>query len=47
LAARLAFPPCDSPPGQHARAHFTQTGHPLIEPMAGKPWNIDDTYVTR
>jgi hypothetical protein len=41
---------CDSTPGRHARAHFTQTGHPLIEPMAGKPWTwcyVDDAYVQR
>ena len=41
---------CDSTPGQHARKHFKETGHQLIEPMSGKPWTwcyVDDTYVTR
>ncbi|HEY2030412.1 MAG TPA: UBP-type zinc finger domain-containing protein [Myxococcales bacterium] len=28
---------CDSTPGRHARAHFAETGHPLIEPMPGGP----------
>src|ERR1700759_5054928 len=38
---------CDSTPGRHARAHFTATGHHLIEPMSGKKWTwcyTDNTY---
>lgn len=41
---------CDSTPGQHARAHFAETGHPLIEPIGGGSWKwcyVDDTYVQR
>jgi uncharacterized UBP type Zn finger protein len=41
---------CDSTPGQHARAHFHATGHPLIEPVSGRKWTwcyIDDAYVNR
>ncbi len=30
---------CDSSPGQHARAHFNRTGHPIIMPYAApKKW---------
>jgi uncharacterized UBP type Zn finger protein len=41
---------CDSTPGRHARAHFAETGHALIEPMSGNKWTwcyVDDTYVQR
>ena len=41
---------CDSTPGRHARAHFHQSKHPLIEPLGGKQWTwcyADDTYVKR
>ena len=41
---------CDSSPGRHARAHFHQSRHPLIEPLGGKQWTwcyLDDAYVER
>ena len=41
---------CDSSPGKHARAHFHQSKHPLIEPLGGKQWiwcYVDDSYVKR
>ncbi len=41
---------CDSTPGRHARAHFHETKHPLIEPLGGGKWTwcyIDDAYVDR
>jgi hypothetical protein len=44
------FGPATRASGQHARPHFTQPGHPSIEPMDGKPLTrryLDDTYVTR
>lgn len=43
---------CDSSIGRHARAHFTETGHAIMEPLdvpAGQTkWQwcyIDDAYV--
>lgn len=41
---------CDSSPGKHARAHFHDSKHPLIEPLGGKQWiwcYLDDSYVER
>ncbi len=41
---------CDSSVGQHARAHFHETRHPLIEPLTGERWTwcyVDDAYVER
>lgn len=33
---------CDSSPSRHARAHFEQTGHPVIESWsAGPKWYWD------
>jgi len=40
---------CDQSPGRHARAHFNETGHPIIEgydPPEGWGWcYIDDMMV--
>ncbi|HZI92910.1 MAG TPA: UBP-type zinc finger domain-containing protein [Patescibacteria group bacterium] len=40
---------CDSSPGRHARAHFHQTGHPIITPLGEKNgWRwcyVDDRYL--
>ena len=42
---------CDSSPGKHARGHFHDTQHPLIEPIGpGRYWTwcyLDDDYVDR
>jgi uncharacterized UBP type Zn finger protein len=40
---------CDSSKNRHARAHFQETGHPLIQSAErGEDWKwcyIDDTYL--
>ena len=40
---------CDSSSGRHARAHFNNTGHPIIEPHgAPKTWAwcyVDEIYL--
>jgi uncharacterized UBP type Zn finger protein len=40
---------CDSSPGRHARSHFHETQHPLIQSAErGENWKwcyIDDTYI--
>jgi uncharacterized UBP type Zn finger protein len=40
---------CDSSKNRHARAHFQETGHPLIQSAErGEDWRwcyIDDTYL--
>jgi len=40
---------CDSSRGRHARAHFHETGHPLIQSAErGEDWRwcyIDDAYL--
>lgn len=38
---------CDSSPGKHARAHFEETGHPIIKDQENTwAWcYIDDDYV--
>jgi uncharacterized UBP type Zn finger protein len=40
---------CDSSPGRHARGHFHETQHPLIQSAErGEDWRwcyIDDTYI--
>jgi hypothetical protein len=42
---------CDASPGKHARGHFHETGHPLVEPLRrGNDWTwcfIDCDYVDR
>ncbi|PKQ15174.1 MAG: hypothetical protein CVT67_10585 [Actinobacteria bacterium HGW-Actinobacteria-7] len=43
---------CDSSPRKHARAHYADTGHPIIGPVSNLPsdwlWCYpDDTYVER
>ena len=40
---------CDSSPGRHSRAHFNETGHPLIQSAeSGEDWKwcyIDGIYI--
>jgi len=40
---------CDSSEGKHARKHFEETNHPIIEPLTpGENWRwcyIDNDYV--
>ena len=40
---------CDSTPGRHARAHFHETGHPIIAPLGetnGWRWcYVHDRYL--
>ncbi len=40
---------CDSSPNRHARAHFQETQHPIIQSAErGENWRwcyIDDTYI--
>ncbi len=39
---------CDSSPGQHARNHFKDTGHPVMKPLESGGWQWcyeHDAYV--
>lgn len=39
---------CDSSSGRHARKHFNDTGHPIIQPHRATDWKwcyVHDAYV--
>ena len=39
---------CDSTPGQHATAHFNETGHPVMKSFPDGKWAwcyVDKTYL--
>ncbi|HTV64370.1 MAG TPA: UBP-type zinc finger domain-containing protein [Bryocella sp.] len=39
---------CDSSPGRHARNHFHDTGHPVMQPHQSGDWKwcyVHDAYV--